>query len=183
MRQDRRTRTCLASAALGAIVAALIAAHPRAAHAACLGENTASVTCDATNQATAGTLNTTFAGTTLVNIKDGGKIDTSGASGTVTAAGSLTFLNNDTTFGITSSTLNNAVQLTNNFGEITYRGNGTVTASGAANAGIVASSSAPADIDITHSVVTATFGGILDQRSHGSNHIRQPRRVCRTKCG
>ena len=93
-----RRAAWLAGASLG-ILAAMAGGSPAAA--ACLGENTASVTCDAINPATAGTLTTSFAGTTVVNVNPGGQID-GGASATVTAAGSLTFNNNDTTFGINS---------------------------------------------------------------------------------
>src|SRR5690242_2326094 len=60
-------RTLLAGTAFTGAFIAAIAANPQSALAACAGENTASVTCDSTNQASAGTLTTTFAGSTVVN--------------------------------------------------------------------------------------------------------------------
>ncbi len=157
-RANRRAAR-LAGASLG--ILALTGAPPRA-FAACLGENSASVTCDATNQATAGTLTTSFAGTTTVNVNAGGKIDTGGASATVTAAGSLTFNNNDTTFGITN-VAGNGVTLANDFGSITYAGSGTVTATSTVPvAGLSATSNAAAGgIDLTTGgaiSVTTAFG-------------------------
>ena len=61
----------LATSAFIAAFASVMASDPRSARAACAGENSANVTCDAANPATAGTLNTTFAGTTLVNVNPG----------------------------------------------------------------------------------------------------------------
>jgi len=37
--------------------------------------------------------------------------------------------------------------------------------------------------EITSSIVGRIGTALLDQRFHGSNHIRRPRRVCRTRCG
>jgi autotransporter-associated beta strand protein len=154
----------LTGASLG-IIAALAGSPPRA-FAACLGENSASVTCDATNQASAGTLTTSFAGATVVNVNAGGKIDTGGASATVTAAGSLTFNNNDTIFGITN-TAGNGVTLANDFGAIAYTGSGTVTATSTGPAaGISAiSNSASGGIDLT------TGGAISVTTPFGANAI------------
>ena len=59
--RNRKARL-LGGAAFVGVLAAL-AGNPHAASAACAGVNTANVLCDAANQATAGTLNTTFAGT------------------------------------------------------------------------------------------------------------------------
>ena len=117
--------TLLAGTAFTGVFIAAMTGSPQRALAACAGVNTASVTCDAGNQATLGTLNTTFAGTTVVNVNPGGKIDTGGAFASVTALGSLTFNNNDTTFGITNIA-GIGVSLTNAFGAITYLGNAGV---------------------------------------------------------
>ncbi|MBR0850190.1 autotransporter domain-containing protein [Bradyrhizobium diazoefficiens] len=155
----RRRTAWLTGASLGII--ALTGVPPRA-FAACLGENSASVTCDATNQASAGTLATSFAGTTMVNVNAGGKIDTGGASATVTAAGSLTFNNNDATFGITNKS-GTGVALANDFGAITYAGSGAVTATSTVPvAGLSATSNAATGgIDLTTGgpiSVTTSFG-------------------------
>ena len=101
--RPKRRGALLASTAFTGAFAAVIAGHPTGALAACSGVNTANVLCDAANQATAGPLNTSFAGTTVVNVNPGGKIDSGGAAATVTAAGSLTFNHNDTTFGISGT--------------------------------------------------------------------------------
>src|SRR5438552_2998673 len=69
-----RTRLLAGTAFTGAFLAAM-AGSPQSALAACAGENTASVTCDLANQATAGALSTTFAGTTVINDAAGGKIN------------------------------------------------------------------------------------------------------------
>ena len=123
--RPKRRGALLASTAFTGAFAAAIAGHPTGALAACSGVNTANVLCDAANQATAGTLSTSFAGTTVVNVNPGGKIDTGGAAATVTAAGSLTFNNNDTTFGITQ--LVHRCPAEQHFGAITYLGNAPVT--------------------------------------------------------
>ena len=140
----------------GGMVAALMA-QPQAALAACQGVNTANVLCDAANQATGGTLMTTFPGTTTVDVNAGGRINTGGAAATVTAPGSLTFNNNDTTFGIVN-TGGTGVTLTNNFGAITYTGIGAVTGSGTGN-GILATSSGLGAITVT------TGGTITGERA------------------
>ena len=158
--RPKRRGALLASTAFTGAFAAVIAGHPTSALAACSGVNTANVLCDAANQATAGTLNTTFAGTTVVNVNPGGKIDTGGALATVTAAGSLTFNNNDTTFGITNpGVFASAVTLINNFGAITYLGN--ANAVGSAGSGVsAAKGGGTGDITIT-SNATATGGGFV----------------------
>jgi hypothetical protein len=126
--RPRRLRAWLASTAFTGVFIAAMASNPQSALAACaVTPSPNTVTCDNTNQATAGTLNTSFAGTTVVNVNDRGRIDSGGATATVTAAGNLTFNNNDTTFGITSAA-GNGVNLANDFGAITYVGNANVTA-------------------------------------------------------
>lgn len=64
------------------------------AAAACAGENTATVLCDAANPATAGALSTSTAGAATVNINAGAGI-TGGASASAGATGDLTFKHND----------------------------------------------------------------------------------------
>src|SRR5688500_3834686 len=128
-----RRRTWLGSTALLASLA--VTAAPSEALAACVGENTGSVTCDAANPATGGTLESIFAGTTVVTVNPGAKNDGislfgnatfGGASVTVTAPGSLTFTNSDTIFGIA-----NTVNLRNAFGDISYIGNAAASGIGA----------------------------------------------------
>ncbi|MGM4932712.1 autotransporter outer membrane beta-barrel domain-containing protein [Tardiphaga sp. 619_E2_N8_5] len=111
---------------------------PSEALAACVGENTGNVTCDAANPATGGTLESIFAGTTVVTVNPGAKIDGfalfgnatfGGASVTVTAPGSLTFTHSDTIFGIA-----NMVNLRNAFGDISYIGNAATFGIGAVGA-------------------------------------------------
>jgi autotransporter-associated beta strand protein len=100
----------LTSTAFSGAFAALIAAFPQSALAACLGENTANVLCDAANPATGGLLDSTFSGDTVVSIGAGSQItgtavapDGANYGAMVTTAGlpgSLTFTNNDTVSGI-----------------------------------------------------------------------------------
>jgi uncharacterized protein with beta-barrel porin domain len=80
--------------ALLASTALIAFAAPQGAFAACQGENTGNVLCDAAHPATAGTLATSFAGATTVNVNAGAAINVS-ASATVTAAGALVFNHND----------------------------------------------------------------------------------------
>ncbi|MBR1232642.1 autotransporter domain-containing protein [Bradyrhizobium sp. AUGA SZCCT0182] len=165
----RRRSTLLAGTAFtGAFVAAIVA-YPQGALAACLGESTASVTCDAGNQATAGALTTTFNGTTIVDNNAGGKIDAGGAFANVTAAGSLTFNNNDTTFGITNIA-GSGVTLLNNFGAVTYIGNAAVT--GAADA-ITASSASAGNVTVTSNATAlgTSNSGISANKTAGSGDI------------
>ena len=156
---SRRGRAALlVGTALTTACAASITAHVDSALAACAGENTANVSCDAANQATAGALATTFAGSTTVNDNPGGKIDSGGASATVTAAGTLTFNNNDTTFGIKNNA-GNGVTLTNNFGGISYTGGAAVTATG--GDGIGASTTGAGNVSVTNgNAVTGAKNGI-----------------------
>ena len=121
-------RALLASTALSGVFIAAIAGNPGSALAACAGENTASVTCDAVTPATAGTLNTSFAGSTVVNVNPGGAITTGGAHATVTSAtGTLNFNHNDPA-GITNNLVGgNGLDLVTNSGSITYLGNAGVT--------------------------------------------------------
>jgi uncharacterized protein with beta-barrel porin domain len=161
----RYRATLLAGTAFTGVFTGAIVGYPQSALAACLGVNTASVTCDAADQAAAGTLATTFGGTTVVNVNPGAKIDTGGATAMVTAAGSLTFNNNDTTFGIRNNALN-GVDLTNNFGAITYVGNADVTATNVAVIGINATAGAAGDVSITNNAtVTGTAFGIVVQHT------------------
>ncbi|WNV08592.1 autotransporter domain-containing protein [Tardiphaga sp. 709] len=116
-----RPVTWLGSTALLASLAGTVV--PSEALAACVGENTGSVTCDAANPATGGMLITSFAGTTVVTVNPGAQIDTGPASVTVTAPGSLTFTHSDTNFGIPQ-----IVTLSNDFGDISYVGNAATNA-------------------------------------------------------
>src|SRR5882724_10825283 len=141
----------------GAFIVAMMG-NPQRALAACAGEGGPLVTCDLATPATAGTLSTTFAGTTVINDNAGGKINAGGgAIAVVTAAGSLTFNNNDTTFGITANA-GSGVDLNNNFGAITYVGNANVTATNVGVAGInVIAAGAAGDVSITNNA-TVTGG-------------------------
>jgi len=168
-----RARALLASTAFTGVFIAVIAGHPNSALAACSGVNTGNVLCDASNQAATGTLTTTFGGTTVVNVNNGGKIDTGGARATVTAPGDLTFNNNDTTFGITNtgSNLLSGVRLSNDFGSITYLGNANVTAMVAPSAAITAGIGAGAgNISITNNatVTGPDFGIAVSHSGAGS---------------
>ncbi|WP_441244579.1 autotransporter outer membrane beta-barrel domain-containing protein [Tardiphaga sp. 768_D3_N2_1] len=127
----------IGTALTGAFIAMIAAVSDRAL-AACVGENTGNVTCDAANPATGGTLESIFAGATVVTVNPGAKIDGfalfgnatfGGASVTVTAPGSLTFTNGDTIFGIA-----NMVNLRNFFGDISYIGNAAAFGIGAQGA-------------------------------------------------
>ncbi|CAN7528027.1 autotransporter domain-containing protein [Bradyrhizobium sp. LjRoot220] len=164
----------LAGTAFTGAFIAVIAAFPQGALAACAGVDSASVSCDLANQAAAGTLATTFNGSTVVNVGNGGKIDAGGATATVTAPGDLTFHNNDATYGIRNLGFGagTAVTLTNDFGNITYVGNANVTATGGVTGdGIHAEINAGAgNISITNnSTVSGTDGGIFaDNQGSGS---------------
>jgi uncharacterized protein with beta-barrel porin domain len=159
----RRAGSLAGIAFTGAFIAAMMG-HPQGALAACQGENTASVTCDAANQATAGTLSTSFAGATVVNVNAGSKIDTGGA--TASANGNLlTFNHNDTTFGITNTGVSAGVSLSN-VGAITYLGNANVNALG--SNGVTAFRTGAGDITITNNAtVTAAGAGIVANASGG----------------
>src|SRR5581483_8950193 len=153
------TRTLLAGTAFTSTLIAVTAGHPQSAFAACAGENTSSVTCDASHPATAGTLDTSFGGTTVVNVNPGGAITTGGASATVTGPGTLTFNNNDTTFGISSST-RSGVTLTNNNGASFYVGNANVSST--AGAGVIVSATSGQDLTVTNNgTVTSTSGDAI----------------------
>ena len=143
----------LATTALtGAFIAVM--ANPQSALAACLGENTANVLCDAAHPATAGLLDTTFAGTTLVTVNAGAAITTA-ARARVTAAGTLTFSQNDPS-GI-DGPLGAGVTLINNFGSIAFTGNGPVSGGG----GISATAGSSGNISIiANSSVVGAFQGI-----------------------
>src|SRR5882757_195149 len=99
-----RTTLLAGTAFTGAFIAAMMGS-PQSALAACTGINSGSVTCETGSEAAAGTLNTTFNGTTVVNVNAGGKIDTGGAIATGTGPGTrtLTSPHNDTTCGITNT--------------------------------------------------------------------------------
>jgi subtilase-type serine protease len=157
----RRTALLAGTAFTGAFIAAM-AGNPQSALAVCAGENGPLVTCELATPATAGKLSTSFNGTTVVNVNPGGKIDTGGATASVAApGGSLTFNNNDTTFGITSVGAFHGVNLINNFGAITYVGNANVTSTQIATSGINAFASVAGDISITNNAtVVGSFDGI-----------------------
>ena len=167
--RPKRRGALLASTAFTGAFVAVIAGHPTSALAACSGVNTANVLCDTTNQATAGTLSTTFAGTTTVNVNPGGKIDTGSVSATVTATGNLTFNHNDTTFGISGAST--GVRLRNDFGAITYLGNASVTSTGS---GAVSATNVGGAGDITitsNATATGNAGGIFATHTGGTGNI------------
>ncbi len=165
----RRTTQLAGTAFTGAFLAAIVG-YPQGALAACLGENTGNVTCDAGSQATAGALVTDFAGTTVVNNNVGGKIDTGGAYVNVSAAGTLTFNHNDTAFGITN-TAGSGVTLFND-GAITYSGNAVVTATGS-HALALGSFGGAGNITITSNatVQSTTDAGMLVSKVAGSGAV------------
>jgi uncharacterized protein with beta-barrel porin domain len=165
----RRRATLLAGTAFtGAFIAAIVG-YPQGALAACLGVATASVTCDAGNQATAGTLTTFFAGSTVVNVNAGGKIDTGGATAIVTAVGTLTFNHNDTTFGITN-TAGDGVSLINSFGALTYSGSAPVTGTG--GFGIIASSAGSGNVSVTSTATASgSNSGLFASKSAGIGDV------------
>lgn len=157
--QRKRTASragLLASTAVTGVLIAAIGGHPQRALAACLGENSANVTCDAAHPASLGALTTTFAGTTLVNINAGAAI-TAGAQVNVIAPGSLTFNHNDPA-GITGFA-GNAVSLSNGNGGITYVGNADVTGSG--SSGIGAAGGGAGNVLVTNNAtVFGTLNGV-----------------------
>lgn len=158
----------LAGTAFTGVLMLAVTSHPQRALAACAGENTASVTCDAANPATAGTLNTSFAGTTLVNINAGAAINAGGASVSVLAPGSLTFNHNDAA-GITAVG-SDAVSLANPVGGVTYVGNADVIS--ASGRGLVVTGGGAGDVLITNNATVAGANvGLLASRS-GTGLIR-----------
>jgi uncharacterized protein with beta-barrel porin domain len=168
-----RTTLLAGTAFTGAFIAAIVG-YPQGALAACLGENTANVTCQAPgDQATAGTLNTTFNGTTVVNNNVGGKIDALGATASLSGplAGTLTFNHNDTTYGIIN-TAGRGATLVNDFGAITYTGNAAVTATGG-DAIAVGSSGGTGDLTVTNNAtaLSNTASGISVSKAAGSGAI------------
>ncbi|MBR1244453.1 autotransporter domain-containing protein, partial [Bradyrhizobium sp. AUGA SZCCT0274] len=166
----RRTALLAGTAFTGAFIAAIVG-YPQRALAACLGENTGSVTCDAGNQATAGALSTDFAGTTVVNNNVGGKIDTGGAGVSLSAPGTLTFNHNDTTFGITN-TAGAGVALVGN-GAITYSGNAAVTVTGDDAVSLNSNGGAAGNITVTSNatVQSTTNSGISVFKPAGSGAV------------
>jgi uncharacterized protein with beta-barrel porin domain len=93
------------------------------AEAACLGENTGNVLCDAAHPATGGQLQTSSSVDTVVNINAGSGI--AGAWGVgVSGNGSITFNHNDPA-GIRSSMFE-AIRIYGNAGAITYTGSADV---------------------------------------------------------
>ena len=112
-----RTTLLAGTAFTGAFIAAMMGS-PQHALAACAGLNTGSVTCGSPGSvATAGTLNTTFNGTTVVNVNAGGKIDTGGATAVRDGGRARTLTFNQTTppSGSTTQPVP-ASDLTNTFG-------------------------------------------------------------------
>ncbi|CAN7528684.1 autotransporter domain-containing protein [Bradyrhizobium sp. LjRoot220] len=166
----RRTALLAGTAFTGAFIAAIVG-HPQSALAACAGEFGPLVTCDSVTPATAGALFTFFAGSTVVNANVDGKIDSGGAGVLVTAAGTLTFNHNDTTFGIIS-TASAAVRLVNDFGAITYTGNAAVTATG--GDAIIAASGSAGNLTVTSNAAvlsTTVNSGISAIKTAGSGDI------------
>ena len=86
-------------AGLLALSAATLLASPPSALAACLGEFTGTVLCDAANPATAGMLSTVFNSTTTVDINAGAGITTGAFVQNSTGVADLIF-NNDGRAGI-----------------------------------------------------------------------------------
>jgi uncharacterized protein with beta-barrel porin domain len=166
-----RTMLLAGTAFTGAFIAAIVG-YPQSALAACLGVNTASVTCDAADQATAGALSTTFNGTTVVNVNAGGKIDTGGASVSVTGPGTrtLTFNHNDTIFGITN-TGGHGVSLTNTFGAVTYLGNAAVTATGGDAVLAISGSAGNLTVTSNATALSNSGAGISALKTSGTGDI------------
>jgi hypothetical protein len=165
-------------AALLASTALIAFAAPQAAFAACQGENTGNVLCDAAHPATAGTLATSFAGATTVNVNAGAAINVS-ASATVTASGSLVFNHNDPS-GIAS------ILARNDFGAINVTANTPILTGGLTALDNSAASNSPitvtANQNITGNVLVQNAGsgntnvttnaiaGTLDVSGHGANN-------------
>jgi fibronectin-binding autotransporter adhesin len=164
--------------ALLASTALIAFAAPQGALAACLGENTGNVLCDAAHPATAGTLTTSFGGATAVNVNAGAAINVS-ASATVTAAGDLVFNHNDPA-GIAS------ISARNDFGAINVTANGAILTGGLTALDNSAASTSPITVTAnqnningnvsvqnagsgTTTVTTQAIAGTLNVSGHGAN--------------
>lgn len=158
---------------------ALIAfAAPQAALAACLGENTGNVLCDAAHPATAGTLTTSFGGTTAVNVNAGAAINVS-ASATVTAPGDLVFNHNDPAgmAGILARNDFGAINVTTNAAILT--GGLTALNNSAASTSpitVMANQSITGNVSVQNAgsgntnVTTNAIAGTLNVSGHGANN-------------
>ena len=163
--------------ALLASTALIAFAAPQGAFAACLGQNTGSVLCDAAHPATAGTLATSFGGATTVNVNAGAAINVS-ASATVTAAGDLVFTHNDPA-GIAS------IAARNDFGAINVAANAAILTGGLTALDNSAASTSPIMVTAnqnitgnvsvqnagsgTTTVTTSAIAGTLNVSGHGAN--------------
>ncbi|WNJ90130.1 autotransporter domain-containing protein [Bosea sp. 685] len=153
-----RYQKLLGSTALLASLVALAA--PSEALAACSGVNTGAVLCDAANPS-GGSLLTSFAGTSTVNVGAGAGINTGivfwAAAAASVSAGDLTFNHTDPA-GITSLVNGHAIALNNTGpGAITYNGSANVTS---AATGISAVGNGPITITQSAGVVTAVNNAI-----------------------
>jgi uncharacterized protein with beta-barrel porin domain len=165
-------RALLASTALIAFAA------PQGAFAACQGENTGNVLCDAAHPATAGALTTSFGGATTVNVNAGAAINV-GASATVTAPGDLVFNHNDPA-GIAS------IAARNDFGAINVTANGAILTGGLTALDNSAASTSPITVTANQNningnvsvqnagsgntnVTTNGIAGTLNVSGHGAN--------------
>jgi uncharacterized protein with beta-barrel porin domain len=164
--------------ALLASTALIAFAAPQAAFAACQGENTGNVLCDAAHPATAGTLATSFGGATTVNVNAGAAINVS-ASATVTAPGDLVFNHNDPA-GIAS------ILARNDFGAINVTTNAAILSGGLTALDNSAASTSPITVTANQSitgnvsvqnagsgntnVTTNAIAGTLDVSGHGANN-------------
>ena len=163
--------------ALLASTALIAFAAPQGAFAACQGENTGNVLCDAAHPATAGTLATSFAGATAVNVNAGAAINVS-ASATVTAAGGLVFNHNDPA-GIAS------IAARNDFGAINVTANAAILTGGLTALDNSAASTSPITVTAnqnitgnvsvqnagsgTTTVTTSAIAGTLNVSGRGAN--------------
>jgi uncharacterized protein with beta-barrel porin domain len=152
-------------------------AAPQGAFAACQGENTGNVLCDAAHPATAGTLATSFAGATAVNVNAGAAINVS-ASATVTAAGDLVFNHNDPAgmagilarndFGAINVTTNAAI-LTGGLTALDNSAASTSPITVTANRSITGNVSVQNAGSGTTTVATSAIAGTLNVSGHGAN--------------
>ncbi|HEV7409484.1 MAG TPA: autotransporter domain-containing protein [Bradyrhizobium sp.] len=164
--------------ALLASTALIAFAAPQGTFAACQGENTGNVLCDAAHPATAGTLATSFGGATTVNVNAGAAINVS-ASATVTAPGALVFTHNDPA-GIAG------ISARNDFGAINVTSNGAILTGGLTALDNSAASTSPITVTAnqnningnvsvqnagsgTTTVTTNGIAGTLNVSGHGAN--------------
>src|SRR5262249_7767952 len=135
--------------------------------AACQGENTGNVLCDAAHQATGGQVQTAFNGDTVVNINAGAGI--AGAYGLiVNGNGSITVDHNDPA-GVRSATFE-ALRIYNSSdtGAVTYRGSADVIG----NNGIaVSAGGGPVSITQTAGTITGVSVNVNAYLGNGSVDI------------